>query len=552
MIVKDESAVIKRCLDSIKDIIDHWVIIDTGSTDNTKDLIKSLLKNIPGTLENKTWVNFGHNRTELIQLAKGKSDYLLLLDADMEVVLDPKFSKNLDADGYSIRYNGDLDYTQQLLVKGDLDWQYIGVTHEYIQSSQCKIRKELKYLRITHYADGNSHQEKFKRDIKLLKQEVKNNPNDSRSVFYLAQTYRDINDYETAKNWYIKRTTMGGWNEELWYAMYQTGEMYKRLGEWNHALEWYFEAYSFRPNRAEPLYPIIAHYAAQKNYQLAYLFAKAAMKIPYPKDSLFVEKPIYNHLIKDQLAVCAYYTKNMNESKQLCEELLKMPELTNDNKKRILSNKVFATNMEKRLIFGLGTGRCGTVSLQKFLNFQKNTKISHEAIVSPWVFNQHYLDQLVNHIQQYAALYVGDVAFYYLNYVEQILKIYPDAKFICLQRNKQETVKSYLAWTSDKQHWTHRNSKQWKPGKEDKYDDSYPKYMMPKQEAINAYWDDYYRHAYYLQRQYPQNFKTYSTDQLNSREGQIEILSFIGCKPKDMVLNVGIQENRYLTHPKVF
>ncbi|HBY69284.1 MAG TPA: glycosyl transferase, partial [Flavobacteriaceae bacterium] len=48
MIVKNESAIIKRCLDSVKQHIDYWVIFDTGSTDNTKDLIKDYLSSIPG------------------------------------------------------------------------------------------------------------------------------------------------------------------------------------------------------------------------------------------------------------------------------------------------------------------------------------------------------------------------------------------------------------------------------------------------------------------------------------------------------------------------
>ena len=84
MIVKNESKVITRCLESVKDYIDYWVICDTGSTDGTQDIIKTFFSNvnIPGKLHNHKWVNFGFNRSLAIELARNKSDYSLLLDAD--------------------------------------------------------------------------------------------------------------------------------------------------------------------------------------------------------------------------------------------------------------------------------------------------------------------------------------------------------------------------------------------------------------------------------------------------------------------------------------
>src|SRR6266446_2172189 len=82
MIVKDEAAVICRCLESVKPIINHWVICDTGSTDRTPDIIRETLSGIPGTLHQVPWVDFGYNRTQALKLAKGKADYHLLLDAD--------------------------------------------------------------------------------------------------------------------------------------------------------------------------------------------------------------------------------------------------------------------------------------------------------------------------------------------------------------------------------------------------------------------------------------------------------------------------------------
>ena len=105
MIVKNESKVIERCLASVRDLVDTWVISDTGSTDGTQQLIRSALDGIPGELHEEPWVNFGHNRTLNIRHARGKADYLLLLDADHVIRQDGPLPR-LTADSYMLRHEG--------------------------------------------------------------------------------------------------------------------------------------------------------------------------------------------------------------------------------------------------------------------------------------------------------------------------------------------------------------------------------------------------------------------------------------------------------------
>ena len=85
MIVRDERATIERCIASVEGLIDCWTICDTGSRDGTADLIEARLERFPGTLHRRPWKDFGHNRSELMKLARGSAEYLLLLDADMTV-----------------------------------------------------------------------------------------------------------------------------------------------------------------------------------------------------------------------------------------------------------------------------------------------------------------------------------------------------------------------------------------------------------------------------------------------------------------------------------
>ena len=89
MIVKNEAAVIRRCLDSVRPIIDYWVIVDTGSTDGTQDIIREHLRDLPGELHERPWRDFAHNRSEALELARGKGDYTLIIDADDTLEIAP-------------------------------------------------------------------------------------------------------------------------------------------------------------------------------------------------------------------------------------------------------------------------------------------------------------------------------------------------------------------------------------------------------------------------------------------------------------------------------
>lgn len=119
MIVKNEAAVIERCLDSVRDLIDTWVISDTGSTDGTQDLIREALRGIPGELHEEPWINFGHNRSLNLAHAHGKADYLLLLDADLVLRRNGPLPP-LTADSYMLRHEGTTEYRIKRLVRADL------------------------------------------------------------------------------------------------------------------------------------------------------------------------------------------------------------------------------------------------------------------------------------------------------------------------------------------------------------------------------------------------------------------------------------------------
>jgi glycosyltransferase involved in cell wall biosynthesis len=240
MIVKNESKNILRCLNSLKDYIDYWVISDTGSTDGTQEIINDFFEEhgILGELHHNEWVNYGHNRNLALINARGKCEYILLCDADMELVVkNPDAFKNLsklDADYiYLWQEGGGLLYQNVRLIDGRKNYSYEGVTHEALVSnftgskSNSIAKDDIYYI---DHQDGSNRKDKFVRDIELLIKGLEDEPDNTRYMFYLAQSYFDIGDFSNSYMWYKKRADAGGWVEEVQYSLYRCAQCLERMG----------------------------------------------------------------------------------------------------------------------------------------------------------------------------------------------------------------------------------------------------------------------------------------------------------------------------------
>ena len=128
MIVKNEQDGIRACLESVKPYIGYYVISDTGSTDSTMDIIREVLDGIPSVLRQDEWVNFGHARSHALALARNTATWILALDADMTVEIDPDFEPDLAVEAYMIRMgSADFSYRLPLLLRGDIEWKSVGL-----------------------------------------------------------------------------------------------------------------------------------------------------------------------------------------------------------------------------------------------------------------------------------------------------------------------------------------------------------------------------------------------------------------------------------------
>jgi glycosyltransferase involved in cell wall biosynthesis len=353
MIVRDEVHIVAEVLDAVAPYISSWVIVDTGSADGTQDLIREHMAGlgIPGDLHERPWQDFGHNRSEALTLAQGHGDYIWVIDADDMVSGTIDFS-DLSADVYSLRYGTGFSYWRRQVFRDGMPWRYVGVVHEYPACDVPFVEQRLEgeyHLQSRRLGGRNLDPKKYERDRDLLLAEVGRDPDDVRSVFYLAQSYFDLGDYGSARYWYSRRAEMGDFPEEVYYSLYRVAESMSRLDEpWPQVQDAYLKAWEFRPTRAEPLYAIAFRYRNEKRYQLGYLFAERAAGIPLPEsDVLFVNADIYQWRALDEQAVCASWIGRNGEAFALFQRILAGGDVAEEHRARVTGNRDFCA---KRLV----------------------------------------------------------------------------------------------------------------------------------------------------------------------------------------------------------
>ncbi len=336
MIVKNESHVILECLNSVYKLIDYWVIVDTGSTDGTQDIIKNFFqeKGIPGELHEKEWKGFGKSRTEALDLCKGKAEYAYMIDADDYLHGEFKLPPGNKVDSYALRLGREeFSWWRNQIFKVDAEWEYVGVLHEYARSRAkeqpiiAKLEGNYRVVARTVGARnvGITPVEKYTKDAETLEKALIDEPDNIRYMFYLGQSYFDSQQWEKAIDAYMRRAEKGGWGEEVYYSLYRIAVAKAMLNRpWGEIMESFLLAYNSRPIRAEPLYHIAQIYRTKFNMPaIAYMFAKAASDIPFPEgDILFVPDMMYNYAILDELAATAHAAGQFQLGYDVCRRLL--------------------------------------------------------------------------------------------------------------------------------------------------------------------------------------------------------------------------------------
>lgn len=397
MIVKNESKIMERMLGSVLSIIDTYCICDTGSTDNTAEVIRNFMAAAgkPGEVYVEPFKNFGYNRTHALERAARWGEYALLLDADMKLVIEPGFNKEeLKEKGYSIiQRNGSLDYYNTRIVKTGVGVRCVGPTHEYYDFPGGGGGAKLSTLWINDIGDGGCKTDKFERDIRLLKAGLEEEPRNERYHFYLAQSYNHTGRTEEAYEMYKKRVEIGGWIEEVFYAALEAGNMAKRLGKIEEAIYWWMEAYNKHPVRAESIYEIAKHYREVGKNKLSQLFVDLGKSIPYPKDDvLFIHKQVYDYLFDYEESINCYYTRKPVDHVQYLRLIGK-----DYHKGNVLSNYRFYVKKLKDMPGAADIEFCGKA--EKTIMGRPDSFVSSSPCIIPngegYMMNVRYVNYMI-------------------------------------------------------------------------------------------------------------------------------------------------------------
>ena len=342
MIVKNETHVVTRCLDSVRLLVDYMLIEDTGSTDGTQELIRDWMRrnNMPGVVLEEPWQGFAYNRSHAMSALRRIEtvDYGLMIDADDRLVLedgfDPAaFKQELRHDLYHIQTRHDnIGWLSPYLYNNRMTFHLVGVLHSYVVGAEegpNTGRVKGFYLESGRDGARSRNPRKYQDNAAKIETALLTETDPfliSRYTFYLAESYRDCGERENALANYLKRAQQGFSTEEIFFSLYQAGKLQEALRYANEeVLATYLRASETSPRRAEALHAAARHCRLLGRYEEAYQYAKRGAAVPLPDAGLFIESWIYDYGLHDELARNALHIGRHEESVEArarCEEVL--------------------------------------------------------------------------------------------------------------------------------------------------------------------------------------------------------------------------------------
>ena len=330
MIVRNEAAIIERALNSVLGHVQACIICDTGSTDDTVVRIQNFCHRhgLACEIHHAVFENFSQARNHALDCARKSPlvfDYLLLMDADMQLQTHaPQALMGLSAPAVLlIQDNGLITYPNVRLLHRLAQAAYTGPTHEVLCVEGETV--QLDGWTFADHIDGANRPEKYERDERLLRQHLSQEPNNPRTLFYLAQTLREKGEPAQAIEAYRSRIAQGGWDEERWYAAYQIAVCHHKLGEMPEMTLACMTAYNMRPTRAEPLMLLARQWAREGQHDSALMLLEQIQSIQPPiGDRLFVERHAYGDAVRELISISGFYSAKPDRrfrGQQVCEAL---------------------------------------------------------------------------------------------------------------------------------------------------------------------------------------------------------------------------------------
>jgi len=347
MIVKNEAHVITETLGNLYSYIkfDYYVVSDTGSTDNTKELIAAFFEkhSVPGEIHDHEWRDFGHNRTLALQAAYNKADYSFIFDADDKICGDFYLQQPLRADSYQLKFGNGFNYLRTLMVNSRQRWIFKGVLHEFITCTEPSGRGEILtgdyFVESGRRGARNQVANKYLNDARILERgfddEIEKGDRGmaSRYAFYCAQSYKDggSQHVDDAIKWYERVLTMDNWTQEKYYSCLMLAELHaghpvsKNMAA---STKYLFMAGKYDPERIEGIATVMENYRNEGlNEIVNLLYHKYKGYSRNQLDKLFVSQSKYEHCIEYNNSVSAFYVGDVVSGYECCKKILTAPQI---------------------------------------------------------------------------------------------------------------------------------------------------------------------------------------------------------------------------------
>ena len=347
MIVKNESHIIEKTLENLCKYVDFdaYYISDTGSTDNTMDLIRTFFKarGIPGEIEQVEWRDFGFNRTLALQMAFQKTDYLFIFDADDSIHGNFILPRDLTHDAYQLKLGQSFIYLRTLIVNNRKRWRFVGVLHEYItcvdkEESSHAVQGEY-YVESGRSGSRNQDPQKYIKDATVLErgynEEIRNAGGNGtgagdralaeRYAFYCAQSWMDAGPahIDSSIEWYDRVLTQNNWSQEKYYSALCLGNLYYKKGDKYNAFKYYSKTIEHDEERIEGVASIMEILRADGNHVMVNaLYQKFISYNRSPQNKLFLATDKYEDVIEYNNSISAFYISDKRSGYNCCKTIL--------------------------------------------------------------------------------------------------------------------------------------------------------------------------------------------------------------------------------------
>jgi glycosyltransferase involved in cell wall biosynthesis len=337
MIVKNAGDNFANILKENINLFDRYTILDTGSTDNTINIIKDVLKNKKGELYEEPFINFRESRNRSLELAGHKCKFNIILD-DTYIVrgkirefLNMVRSDQL-SDSFSIYIKShDMIYCSNRIIKSETNLRYIYKIHEVISNeNNMNIMIPYDFGMIDDYKDDYMEGRTSARkqlDIKLLNEMIIEDPENPRHYYYLANTYKMIKDYQKAADNFLKRIyhKNEGFKSELIDACFELGRLYnfELKKPWDECMKYYMMSYELDKERPDSLFFIGLHYYSNGDIVKSYDYFKQAFNLGFPIEKQYSLKPTLSFQYLPELIIpLAFNNKDFNLGIEACNRYM--------------------------------------------------------------------------------------------------------------------------------------------------------------------------------------------------------------------------------------